>query len=78
MTASLPVKLTRAATYLLLGLAAAVTLTPLLWLVAATTKGPTVMGMRGPMRWASCPARADSASMITVIGNNAAPASSAE
>ena len=40
MTAGLPVKLTRAVTHLLLGLAAAVTLTPLVWLVAATTKGP--------------------------------------
>jgi ABC-type glycerol-3-phosphate transport system permease component len=34
------VKLSRAATYLLLALAAAVTLTPLVWLLAATTKGP--------------------------------------
>jgi hypothetical protein len=37
------------------------------------TIGPTVIGIRGPMRVASRPARADPNSMMTVIGSNAAP-----
>ena len=44
----------------------------------ATTRGPMVIGQRGPMRCASAPARADNSSMHAVIGSNAAPASSAE
>ena len=44
----------------------------------ATISGPMVIGMRGPMRCASAPARAESSSMQAVIGNSDAPASSAE
>src|SRR5947209_1228770 len=39
-----------------------------------TTNGPTVIGPRGPIRWATAPARADSASMISVTGKRPAPA----
>ena len=44
----------------------------------ATTRGPIVIGQRGPMRSASAPARAENSSMQTVIGNSEAPASSVE
>ena len=44
----------------------------------ATTRGPIVIGMRGPMRCDSRPARGESTSMSTVIGSNDAPAPSAE
>ena len=45
-------------------------------IAAATTSGPTVIGMRGPMRSARAPARADSRSIASVIGTVAAPACS--
>ena len=35
----------------------------------AITAGPRVIGTRGPIRWASAPARAENASMIIVIGS---------
>ncbi len=38
------------------------------------TRGPTVICNRGPIRAASAPDRADSASMITVIGSSEMPA----
>ena len=44
----------------------------------ATSNGPTVICRRGPMRAASAPDRADSASMRIVMGKLAAPASIAE
>ena len=44
----------------------------------AMTSGPAVMGKRGPMRWASAPARADRASMSRVTGSIDAPAASGE
>ena len=40
----------------------------------AQIRGPTVIGIRGPMRCANCPKRADSSSMITVTGSRAVPA----
>ena len=40
--------------------------------------GPSVIGRRGPMRWASAPARDDPSSMIIVSGNVAEPAASGE
>ena len=39
----------------------------------ATTSGPTVSGILGPIRCASAPERADSASMRAVTGRVAAP-----
>ena len=42
------------------------------------TQEPTVIGQRGPMRWARAPARAESEAAMIVIGSIAAPASSAE
>ena len=45
---------------------------------AATSSGPTVICSRGPMRAANAPERADRASMSTVMGKVAAPASTAE
>ncbi len=45
---------------------------------AAHSSGPTVSGMRGPMRWPSSPERADSRSIRTVVGSSAVPAASAE
>ena len=45
---------------------------------APTMNGPTVIGSRGPMRCARAPIRAENASISTVIGISAAPASSAE
>ena len=44
---------------------------------AAITIGPTVIGIRGPMRWPSAPPREASSSMQTVIGSVARPASRA-
>ena len=41
----------------------------------ATTIGPTVSGIRGPIRCASAPARGDSSSISAVTGSEAAPAS---
>ena len=41
---------------------------------AAISNGPIVNGVRGPMRRASMPARADSSSIRPVIGNDANPA----
>ena len=38
---------------------------------AAHSSGPTVSGMRGPIRWPSSPARADSSSISTVVGSSA-------
>src|SRR5436309_2957140 len=46
-----------------------------------TTTGTSTSGTYvepGPIRWASAPARADSSSMTTVVGNSAAPAASGE
>src|SRR5215467_5487070 len=40
---------------------------------APVTTGPALICKRGPIRVASCPERADSASMITVSGTNARP-----
>src|SRR6266508_1832951 len=45
---------------------------------AAISSGPTVIGVRGPIRPASCPARPDRPSISSVIGSRAAPDSSAE
>ena len=45
-------------------------------IAAATRSGPTVIGIRGPMRSARAPARDDSSSMASVIGTVAAPACS--
>ncbi len=42
------------------------------------TMGPTVMGRRGPMRWARRPALADRVSIRIVTGSRAAPASIGE
>ena len=41
------------------------------------TIGPTVIGIRGPMRWASAPPREASSTMQIVIGRVASPASRA-
>ncbi len=41
------------------------------------TSGPTVIGIRGPIRMPSRPAYDASASISSVIGTNAAPAASA-
>ncbi len=38
--------------------------------------GPSVSGIRGPIRWASAPERADSNSISAVIGSEDAPAAS--
>jgi hypothetical protein len=45
---------------------------------AAATIGPTVSGMRAPIRWLTWPATGESNNMITVSGTSDAPASSAE
>ena len=45
---------------------------------AAITSGPTVSGMRAPMRCARAPERADSASISAVTGSDAAPAASGD
>ncbi len=44
----------------------------------AITAGPTVMGTRGPMRWARAPLRAEKASITNVSGMVAAPAARGE
>ena len=41
---------------------------------ALSSAGPTVIGSRGPIRWASAPERADRASRISVMGTLARPA----
>ena len=43
---------------------------------AAASRSPTVIGQRGPIRCARRPDRAESSSMITVIGSIAVPAAS--
>src|SRR5262249_1709855 len=45
---------------------------------SATIIGPMVIGMRGPMRCASAPARSENNSVITVTGNSDAPAAIGE
>ncbi len=45
---------------------------------AAHSSGPTVSGMRGPIRSPSSPERAESSSISTVVGSSAAPAAIAE
>ena len=40
--------------------------------------GPTVIGMRGPILCASAPARAENASMTSVMGRVDTPAASAD
>ena len=45
---------------------------------AAMSSGPTVSGRRGPICWASAPARDENTSMIAVTGNIAEPAASAD
>ncbi len=45
---------------------------------AAHSSGPTVSGIRGPIRLPRRPARADSASISTVIGTSAKPETSGE
>ncbi len=40
--------------------------------------GPTTSGMRGPKRSTSCPAQPESANMMKMNGNSAAPATVAE
>ncbi len=47
-------------------------------IAAAHSNGPTVRGMRGPIRWASSPERAENRSIRTVVGSRAVPAWSAE
>ena len=45
---------------------------------APTMIGPTVMGSRGPIRWARAPIRDENRSMSTVSGSSDAPACNAE
>ena len=45
---------------------------------AAITSGPTVSGIRGPIRCASAPERAENTSISAVTGSDAAPASIGE
>ena len=40
--------------------------------------GPTVIGMRGPIRCASAPMRAENSSIIAVSGSSDAPAAMGE
>ena len=44
----------------------------------AAMSGPTVMGIRGPVRCASAPAHGEPISMMIVMGSVARPAASAE
>ena len=45
---------------------------------SAITSGPTVSGIRGPIRWARAPERAENSSIRSVTGSEAAPAAIGE